>query len=349
MAHLAIRNLVKEYANGTRAIGDVSLDANDGEFLVLLGPSGCGKSTLLRCIAGLEEPSSGTISIDDQDIGSVAPKDRDVAMVFQNYALYPHMTVRRIMGFPLKMRGLAKAAIEPKVAEAARMLGLEDLLDRKPRELSGGQRQRVALGRSLVRDPKLFLFDEPLSNLDAKLRVEIRAEIRQLHMRRRSTCVYVTHDQEEAMTLGTRIAVLEKGSLRQCGSPLEIYDRPASRFVAAFLGTPRMNFVDGNFAACGGMLPERFAGRDMVVGFRPQSVRLLAPGSEGLPASVTLTEILGDRSNVHLITEKGAVIAQVDSQTRIEPGENVVVWVAHEHLHYFDSGPEGLAIRSESV
>jgi multiple sugar transport system ATP-binding protein len=255
VAAIQLQQLVKRYPNGHLAVQTLDLEIRDGEFLVLVGPSGCGKSTTLRMIAGLEEASEGRILIDGKDVTQAAPAERDIAMVFQNYALYPHMSVRENMAFGLRMRKLAEAEIQRRVDEAAAILGVEDLLDRRPREMSGGQRQRVALGRAIVRQPKAFLFDEPLSNLDAKLRVHMRTEIARLHRRLGTTMIYVTHDQVEAMGLGDRIAVMHKGTVRQIGSPREVYRDPADTFVASFLGSPPMNLIDHN---------------GILLGFRPE-------------------------------------------------------------------------------
>ena len=244
MAKVELKEIVKSFGN-FKAVNEVSLSINDGEFLVLLGPSGCGKTTILRMISGLESPNEGEILIEDKLVNEVPPKDREIAMVFQNYALYPHMTARENLSFPLKMRKMKKGDIEKRVVKAAKMLDIDKLLDRKPKELSGGQRQRVALGRAVVRNPKVFLMDEPLSNLDAKLRTYMRAELKKLHERIKTTTVYVTHDQIEAMTLATRIALLKDGVLQQIGTPDEIYNKPANTFVGGFVGTPPMNFVEG--------------------------------------------------------------------------------------------------------
>ncbi|MEO8905422.1 MAG: sn-glycerol-3-phosphate ABC transporter ATP-binding protein UgpC [Polyangiaceae bacterium] len=254
MAGVVLKDVVKVYENGVKVVDRFNLDIADREFVVLVGPSGCGKSTTLRMIAGLEEVSSGTISIGDRIVNNVAPKDRDIAMVFQSYALYPHMSVYDNMAFALKLRNTPKATINEKVQRAAKVLMITHLLERKPKALSGGQRQRVALGRAIVRDPKCFLFDEPLSNLDAKLRVEMRAEIKQLTMSLNATTVYVTHDQEEAMTLGDRVVVMKDGITQQVGSALEIYNHPVNRFVASFLGSPPMNFFTGKIVEDGGHL-----------------------------------------------------------------------------------------------
>jgi len=254
MAQVLLEKVTKIYPGGVKAVDAIDLHIQDQEFIVLVGPSGCGKSTTLRMVAGLEEISGGTIRIGDRIVNDVAPKDRDIAMVFQNYALYPHMTVYKNMAFGLKLRGMPKAEIHKRVTEAARILDIEHLLDRKPKALSGGQRQRVAVGRAIVREPAAFLFDEPLSNLDAKLRVTTRAELKRLHQRLRTTTIYVTHDQEEAMTLGDRIVVMKDGIIQQADTPLQTYQKPANRFVAGFIGMPPMNFFDGTIRAQGDQL-----------------------------------------------------------------------------------------------
>ena len=254
MARVVLKDVEKTYPTGFRAIRNFNLDIADREFVVFVGPSGCGKSTTLRCVAGLEDVTAGTIHIGDRLVNDVPPKDRDIAMVFQNYALYPHMTVFENMAFGLKLRKVPKHVIKSKVESAAKVLGIEQMLDRKPKTLSGGQRQRVAVGRAIVRDPKCFLFDEPLSNLDAKLRVEMRAEIKRIHIDLQSTTIYVTHDQEEAMTLGDRVVVMKDGVVQQCGAPLDVYHQPDNRFVAGFVGTPPMNFLDGRIVSEGGQL-----------------------------------------------------------------------------------------------
>ena len=301
MAEVTIRGLAKAYGAQT-VIEGLSLDIPDGEFVVLVGPSGCGKSTLLRMIAGLESITSGTIRIGERMVNNLPPHLRDIAMVFQNYALYPHKTVGANMGFALKMRGADKATVHDKVARAAEVLGLTPYLDRYPRALSGGQRQRVAMGRAIVRDPKVFLFDEPLSNLDAKLRVQMRTEIRELHQRLSTTTVYVTHDQIEAMTMADRIVVMQKGRIEQVGTPLELYDRPANTFVASFIGSPSMNLLpgrveDGRVAVEGARLPipagtDVSEGRRVLYGVRPEALR---PAAEGLPATVAVVEPTGVR------------------------------------------------------
>jgi multiple sugar transport system ATP-binding protein len=331
------------------AVKDLDLAIQDGEFMVLVGPSGCGKTTSLRMIAGLEEISSGTLRIGDRVVNDVAPKDRDIAMVFQSYALYPHMSVRDNMSFGLKLKKVPKPEIEKRVAEGAGMLGLENLLDRKPRELSGGQRQRVALGRAIVREPAVFLMDEPLSNLDAKLRVETRANIARIHQRLGTTTVYVTHDQVEAMTMGTRIAVMDKGALQQVGPPQELYDHPRNLFVAGFIGSPSMNFVDvkasGSSVSGAGMsfpIPTRFGtvdGKDLVAGFRPEHLDLGDAGdAAAIRAKADVVEYLGDEVLLHVTVQghEGDVVAVVSSEHRVKPGDVLDLKLPLEKLHLFD-------------
>ena len=279
MARVELKNLCKSFGR-TVAVDDLSLTVEDGELVVVVGPSGCGKTTVLRAIAGLEQPDSGDILIDGRQVNDWEPRKRNVAMVFQNYALYPHMTVAKNIGFPLKMAKLPRAEIAQRVLETARLLNIDSLLDRKPHTLSGGQMQRVALGRALIREPKVFLFDEPLSNLDAKMRTEMRAELARLHKQLAATMIYVTHDQSEAMTLGSKIAVLHEGVLRQVGSPLEVYDHPADRFVAEFIGSPTMNFVDGE-------------------GIRPHDILVEENGP--IEATVELVEPMGNETHVHCL------------------------------------------------
>jgi multiple sugar transport system ATP-binding protein len=370
MAKVTLKSVEKAYPGGVRAVAAFDLEIADGEMVVLVGPSGCGKSTTLRMIAGLEEITSGTIRIGDRVVNDVAPKDRDIAMVFQSYALYPHMTVFENMAFGLKMRHVPAAAIAAKVNRAAEMLGLGQLLARRPKALSGGQRQRVAVGRALVREPQCFLFDEPLSNLDAKLRVEMRAELKRLHQELGTTTVYVTHDQEEAMTLGDRIVVMKDGVIQQVGTPLEIYHRPANRFVAGFLGTPPMNFLEGRlvgeagrlwFDEGSGRLPlpvaaaERLAaraGEPIVLGIRPQALALDAAARgqpfgarEGgaLSARVLLVEPLGDKMDVTLSTAQQArLVAHVDAADGVRPGpEARPVYLDLSRAHFFEPGAAG--------
>jgi multiple sugar transport system ATP-binding protein len=337
------------------AVNDFNLEINDGEFMVLVGPSGCGKTTNLRMIAGLEEISEGTLSIGDRVVNHVAPKDRDIAMVFQSYALYPHMTVRDNMAFGLKLRKTPKDEIERRVNEAAAMLSCENLLDRKPRELSGGQRQRVALGRAIVREPAVYLMDEPLSNLDAKLRVQTRAEIARLHQRLGTTTVYVTHDQVEAMTMGQRIAVMSEARLQQVGSPQELYDYPENRFVAGFIGSPAMNFLDVEATGSGDSvvfkgngveipLPERFkagfaklSGTKFIAGVRPEHLDLKVDGPSGtLSGSADVVEYLGNEELIHCTVGDTDVVALVGSEHRVQPGDSLQLKIPLEKVHLFD-------------
>lgn len=286
MSTVVLRDLSKSFGQ-TPAVQGFSLEIHDGEFMVLVGPSGSGKSTILRILAGLEEPDEGDVLIDGRRVNDLEPRERNVAMVFQNYALYPHMTVAQNMGFPLKMAGVPKKEIEHRVREVARSLGLEDMLGRKPRTLSGGQMQRVALGRAIIREPSVFLFDEPLSNLDTKLRIQMRAELARLHRRLKATMVLVTHDQAEAMTLGSRIAVVHEGRLQQVGPPLEVYRHPANRFVAGFIGSPPMNFIDG-------------------IGIRPQDIEIDPTGD--IEAEVDLVEAMGSETHVHCIVRNQRIL-----------------------------------------
>ncbi|HEX6024060.1 MAG TPA: sn-glycerol-3-phosphate ABC transporter ATP-binding protein UgpC [Solirubrobacter sp.] len=300
MTGIQINNVTKAYKNGPRAVDDVTLEVREGEFMVLVGPSGCGKSTLLKLIAGIEETTAGTIHIGGRDVTNLDPRKRDIAMVFQNYALYPHLTVRANLGFGLKLRKTARDEIASRVDDVARILGLEGMLDRKPGELSGGQRQRVAMGRAIVREPQAFLMDEPLSNLDAKLRVSMRAQLSRLHERLGVTTVYVTHDQVEAMTLGQRVAVMRGGVLQQCDTPERLFEQPANLFVAAFIGSPAMNLVEAvgedgqaRFGSC--CVPCPFRGR-FVLGIRPHDLKL---GRPGIPGRVQVVERLG--TETHLV------------------------------------------------
>jgi multiple sugar transport system ATP-binding protein len=337
------------------AVNDLNLQIKDGEFMVLVGPSGCGKTTSLRMIAGLEEISQGTLSIGDKVVNHVAPKDRDIAMVFQSYALYPHMTVYDNMAFGLKLRKTPKAEIDRRVKEAAAMLSCENLLHRKPRELSGGQRQRVALGRAIVREPAVFLMDEPLSNLDAKLRVQTRAEIARLHQRLGTTTVYVTHDQVEAMTMGQRIAVMSEARLQQVGTPQELYDHPDNRFVAGFIGSPAMNFLDVAVERSGGAvtlkgdgldipLPDRYKlsfkdhkGDSLIVGVRPEHLDVKADGPAGtLQGIADVVEYLGNEELIHVTVAGHDIVALIDSSVRVRPGDQLTLKVALDDVHLFD-------------
>jgi multiple sugar transport system ATP-binding protein len=349
MATVTFDHIWKRFGD-FNAVKDLSLEIGDGEFMVLVGPSGCGKTTSLRMIAGLEEVSDGNLKIGDRVVNDVAPKDRDIAMVFQSYALYPHMSIYDNMAFGLKLRKVPKADIERRVKDAARILNLENL-QKKPRELSGGQRQRVALGRAIVREPAVFLMDEPLSNLDAKLRVQTRAEIARLHQRLGTTTVYVTHDQVEAMTMGTRIAVMDKGELQQVGSPQDLYDSPRKLFVAGFIGSPAMNFVnverDGDFVKGDGMafpIPTRYKGgmdgaSKLVAGFRPEHLELgELPNSATIRAKADVVEFLGDEELLHVSVQghEGDVVAVVSSENRVKPGDVLDLKLPLEKLHLFD-------------
>jgi len=351
MATVTFDHVFKRYGDVV-AVSDLNLEIGDGEFIVLVGPSGCGKTTSLRMIAGLEEVTEGALLIGDRVVNDVAPKDRDIAMVFQSYALYPHMSVRDNLAFGLKLRKLPKADIETRIKEAAGILQLDTLLDRKPKELSGGQRQRVALGRAIVREPAVFLMDEPLSNLDAKLRVQTRAEITRLHQRLGTTMVYVTHDQVEAMTMGERIAVMSMGLLQQVGTPQALYDTPINRFVAGFIGSPSMNFAEVPAGPGvtelqhGGIhipLPPQYrqalagVGDTVVVGFRPEH---MVPG-EGDGASATIkgtadvVEYLGNEELLHVSVEGSEIVAIVDSAHRVRPGDAISLRLPIEKLHLF--------------
>ena len=346
MGTVDIRNVKKWYGN-VKVIHDLSLSINNGEFVALVGPSGCGKSTLLRMIAGLEDISAGEIAIKDRVVNDVAPRNRDIAMVFQNYALYPHMSVRRNMGFSLKLRGVPKAEIEQRVNTAADILGLQALLDRKPRALSGGQRQRVAMGRAIVRNPTVFLFDEPLSNLDAKLRVQMRSELKELHQRLKTTTVYVTHDQIEAMTLADRIVVMNEGNIEQAGSPLSVFDKPDSVFVATFIGSPAMNLLpatlsddgrsatlaDGTSLLLAREKPVAGAGKRVTLGIRPEHVEL---GTTGMPAAVSVVEPTGTETQIGLKFSGQTLRVLLRGRTACKPGETVQLSVEPAHIHVFD-------------
>ncbi len=347
MAEVKIRDLQKSYG-GMQVVHGVNVDIPDGQFVVLVGPSGCGKSTLLRMIAGLEAISSGTIAIGDRVVNNLPPAERDIAMVFQNYALYPHKTVAANMGFALKMARMDRAEIATRVARAAEILGLQPYLDRYPRALSGGQRQRVAMGRAIVRNPQVFLFDEPLSNLDAKLRVQMRSEIRELHQRLSTTTVYVTHDQIEAMTMADRIVVMREGRISQQGAPLELYDRPENVFVAGFIGSPSMNLIAGvargGMAEAGGLsLPLPMAvpdGQRVVWGVRPEHLDL-AP--DGLPATVVVVEPTGSETHVVLRMAGHDAVAVFRERHAFKPGEVIHLAPRAGLVHLFDEG-SGLRI-----
>jgi multiple sugar transport system ATP-binding protein len=346
MASVEIRDVRKSFG-ATEILHGVSVPIDDGEFVVLVGPSGCGKSTLLRMIAGLENITSGTISIGDRVVNNVHPKERDIAMVFQNYALYPHMTVGDNMGFSLKLRKDDKALIAERVNKAAGILGLTNLLDRYPRQLSGGQRQRVAMGRAIVRDPQVFLFDEPLSNLDAKLRVAMRTEIKELHQRLKTTTVYVTHDQIEAMTMADKIVVMHDGIVEQMGAPLELYDNPANMFVAGFIGSPSMNFIPGTIKANGSLSVEALGGlhlpiskapaasdgRPVMYGFRPEHMTL---ADEGVPAEVVVVEPTGSETQLVARIAGQDIVAIFRERHDLHPGQKIHLRPRPDLVHLFD-------------
>ncbi|MEK0084563.1 ABC transporter ATP-binding protein [Benzoatithermus flavus] len=349
MASVEIRS-VDKYFGSVHVLHGVSIDIRDGEFVVLVGPSGCGKSTLLRMIAGLEEITKGEILIGGRVVNQVPPKDRDIAMVFQNYALYPHMTVRQNMAFSLKLAKAPQSMIDERVGRAAAILGLESLLDRYPRQLSGGQRQRVAMGRAIVRNPQVFLFDEPLSNLDAKLRVQMRTEIKELHQRLKTTAIYVTHDQIEAMTMADRIVVMQGGNIEQIGAPLELYDRPANLFVAGFIGSPAMNFIDATVRRDGSApvavtrdgtrlpLPAEAPvreGSEIVYGIRPEHLHLRTNGS-ALPAEVVVVEPTGAETLV--VTQLAGMECKAVFRERhpLRPGERIPLEPQLDQVHLFD-------------
>ena len=365
MASVNLKDLVKIYPGNVKAVDEVNMEIADREFIVLVGPSGCGKSTTLRMIAGLEDISSGTVNIGERMVNDVPPKDRNIAMVFQNYALYPHMSVYKNMAFGLKLRKVPSVEIDKKVREAARILGIQELLDRKPKALSGGQRQRVAVGRAIVREPACFLFDEPLSNLDAKLRVEMRAELKRLHQQLQTTTIYVTHDQEEAMTLGDRVVVMKDGIVHQDASPLAIYRRPVNRFVAGFVGTPPMNFFEGTLVEESGRLwfdegsqrlavpawaTETLGGRSggaIVLGVRPEGLSDQATGrfagdENVLDLTVGVIEPLGDKMDVYASTpNQPHVIARVEAHGGVEPNTTIPFHLDMERIHFFDPGEQG--------
>lgn len=369
MAEIQINNLGKTYDNGAVAVSDFNLDIQNEEFIVFVGPSGCGKSTTLRMIAGLEEITQGDFYIDAKRMNDVQPKDRDIAMVFQNYALYPHMTVYENMAFGLKLRKFKKDDIKKRVNDAAAILGLEEFLDRKPKALSGGQRQRVALGRAIVRDAKVFLMDEPLSNLDAKLRVQMRAEIAKLHHRLKTTTIYVTHDQTEAMTMATRIVIMKDGLIQQVGSPKEVYDFPDNRFVGGFIGSPAMNFFDGHLE--NGMfklgekavdiLPEQLAfledqgyeGKDITLGIRPEHIHVNDEDLSNLPvsefdATITVSELTGAETIIYAVYAGQEFVARVEADTAIEPGHTARLAFDMSHVHFFDA-ESGTRIKKDAA
>ena len=368
MASVSLKHMYKVYTGGVTAVSDFTLDIEDKEFVVLVGPSGCGKSTTLRMVAGLEEISEGELYIGDKLVNDVAPKDRDIAMVFQNYALYPHMTVYDNMAFGLKLRKTPKSEIDKRVREAAKILGIEHLLSRKPKALSGGQRQRVALGRAIVREPKVFLIDEPLSNLDAKLRVQMRTEITKLHQKLQTTFIYVTHDQTEAMTMGTRIVVMKDGFIQQVDTPQNLYDFPINLFVAGFIGTPQMNFFtvkltksgDAVYAVFGenrikipaGKLQkfssDSYIDKEVYMGIRPENLHdeevFLSNSPDSIVSvSVEVVELMGSETYLYLKVsgKEENVIARVDPRSTARAGDTIKIALDANRLHFFDKDTEG--------
>ncbi len=375
MASLSLRNIYKKYPGGVVAVSDFNLEIKDKEFIILVGPSGCGKSTTLRMVAGLEEISSGELYIGDRLVNDVAPKDRDIAMVFQNYALYPHMTVFDNMAFGLKLRKTSKDEIKRRVEEAARILDIEHLLERKPKALSGGQRQRVALGRAIVREPKVFLLDEPLSNLDAKLRAQMRTEISKLHLKLGTTFIYVTHDQTEAMTMGTRIVVMKDGLIQQVDTPQNLYLYPGNLFVAGFIGSPQMNFIESKLLKEGddffvefgtedtktragvkykiklpasknkdGALDE-YIGKEVIMGIRPEDVHneedLVAQFPDGIvEANVEVTELMGAETYLYMNCEEQNINARVSPTNTAKPGDRIKITLEPGKIHLFDKDTE---------
>jgi len=368
MTRVLLENVTKVYVGAVRepplhAVSNLNLDVADGEFMVIVGPSGCGKTTTLRMIAGLEEVTSGNIYIGDTRVNDVPPRDRDVAMVFQNYALYPHMNAYENMAFALKMRNVPRAEVKKRVEDAARLLGIEYLLRRKPRAMSGGQCQRVALGRAIVREPNAFLFDEPLSNLDAGLRLSMRAELKSLHQGLRTTTIYVTHDQVEAMSLGDRISVMREGEIQQTAAPMEVYEKPANRFVAGFFGTPPMNFLTGSLKLKNDstyfqigddvvMLPPRlrailrdYYDRQMVLGVRPENIALQQypeQSDSAVYAMVNVIEPVGNRTEIYLTHPTGQkFIAGISPQTNLQLNSGVKMYIDAQRIHIFEPGQTG--------
>jgi len=370
MAHVRLKNVTKVYGKDTVAVKNVDIDIHDEEFVILVGPSGCGKSTLLRMIAGLEEITEGEIYIDDRLVNRVPPKDRDIAMVFQNYALYPHMTIFGNMAFGLKLRKIAKAEIDRRVTEAAEILGIQELLDRKPKALSGGQRQRVAVGRAIVRNPKVFLFDEPLSNLDAKLRVQMRTEISKLHKQLTTTMVYVTHDQVEAMTMGDRIVVLKDGLVQQIDNPLNLYNMPQNKFVAGFIGSPPMNFLQGKIVRDNGFwfhedsmqlrIPskhqtslKRYTDKEVIFGVRPEDIHE-SDASQSIreksdvSLKVEVVEPMGNEVYLYATTGRHSMIARLHPRFQAAMGETVRLTIDMGKAHFFDVQTEASISVNES-
>ncbi len=365
MATVTLTGVDKVYSGTEKAVDNFNLEIKDGEFIVLVGPSGCGKSTTLRMVAGLEEITGGTIKIGERVVNDVPPKDRDIAMVFQNYALYPHMTVYDNMAFGLKLRKFPKKEIEARIKEAAKILGLEEYLERRPKALSGGQRQRVAVGRAIVRKPAVFLFDEPLSNLDAKLRVQMRVEISQLHSQLDSTMIYVTHDQIEAMTMGERIVVMKDGFIQQVDDPITLYDNPVNKFVASFIGTPPMNFIDGKievqgddtyFVADGDVklpvyeehqaLLKPYAGKDVTFGIRPEDIGSseAAESAPTIKLKVKVIEPMGAETILYLDIGGATIISRVDAHKRYTIGDELEFTVIMKKTHFFDVDTEDVIV-----
>ena len=365
MASISLKHIFKIYPGDVTAVNDFNLEIQDKEFIILVGPSGCGKSTTLRMIAGLEEISKGELYIGDRLVNDVAPKDRDIAMVFQNYALYPHMTVYKNMAFGLDLRKVPKDVIKQKVEEAARILDIEPLLNRKPKALSGGQRQRVALGRAMVRDPAVFLLDEPLSNLDAKLRAQMRTEITKLHQRLGTTFVYVTHDQTEAMTMGDRIVVMKDGVIQQVDTPQNLYDKPGNKFVAGFIGSPQMNFINVTIARDGdeysaefgryklpipkgkttGGVFEQYVGKSVIMGVRPENIHddelfLSSFRYLAVEATVDIAELMGAEIYIYMNVEGNSITAKVPPRSAYKPGDTITVAIDMNKAHFFDAETE---------
>jgi multiple sugar transport system ATP-binding protein len=365
MSNLSLKHIYKVYTGNVTAVKDFNLDIEDKEFIVFVGPSGCGKSTTLRMIAGLEEITQGELYIAEKLVNDVAPKDRDIAMVFQNYALYPHMTVFDNMAFGLKLRKVPKAEIEKKVNEAAKILDIEHLLDRKPKALSGGQRQRVALGRAIVREPKVFLMDEPLSNLDAKLRVQMRTEIAKLHKRLETTFVYVTHDQTEAMTMGSRIVVMKDGVIQQVDTPQKIYEHPTNMFVAGFIGSPQMNFINVTLVEDGGkvyakfenekiLIPEdktkilkegNYIGKEVVLGIRPENIDdgedfIAEHKDDIITTQVEVTELMGAETYLYLKDGASSITGRVNGTSKSKSGDTIKIALDESKIHIFDKETE---------
>jgi len=356
VANVTLEHVKKVYPGKVQAVHDSDLDVEDKEFMVLVGPSGCGKTTTLRMIAGLEEVTEGTVRIGQRVVNDVLPKDRDIAMVFQNYAIYPHMTVYDNMAFGLKQRKFPRKEIDERVRKAAGVLGIDELLARRPKALSGGQRQRVAVGRAIVRQPQVFLFDEPLSNLDAKMRVEMRKELKLLHQRLQTTIIYVTHDQVEAMTLGDRVCVMRDGWIEQVGAPIDVYDYPRTRFVAGFIGTPPMNFIPGTLTESGGgaalkaedlelALPAQFTpllgewgGKSVEFGIRPEDLSHSEEAEEGrhIPGVVQIVEALGNELLVYVKSAEETLVARMDAHVSVGPGDDLRLVAKPNKIHLFD-------------